>query len=55
VERSFRGASYDITIENPQGKSRGTIRLTVDGAPVEGNLVKPHRDGKTHKVVAVLE
>ena len=39
VTRRFRGVTYEITISNPDGVSTGVRSLTVDGAPVDGNVV----------------
>jgi cellobiose phosphorylase len=44
VTRIFRGVVYEITIERKGGGNR--IALTVDGAPIEGNLVAPPTDGR---------
>ena len=52
VHRRFRGSSYEITVQNPSGVCRGIVSMTVDGVPVEGNLV-PHTTGD-HKVMVVL-
>ena len=52
VRRRFRGSSYEITVQNPSGVCRGIVSMTVDGVPVEGNLV-PHTTGD-HKVMVVL-
>ena len=52
VRRRFRGSSYEITVQNPSGVCRGIVSMTVDGVPVEGNLV-PHTPGD-HKVVVIL-
>ena len=52
VRRRFRGSSYEITVQNPSGVCRGIVSMTVDGVPVEGNLV-PHTPGD-HKVMVVL-
>jgi cellobiose phosphorylase len=54
IIRPFRGAIYDIEISNPHGLEKGTVSLEVDGKPIIGNLIRPHRDGKTHRVRAVL-
>lgn len=54
VHRKFRGATYEITITNPDHVSRGTVSLTLDGKPVAGNLLPPLADGKVHRVKAVL-
>ena len=52
VRRRFRGSSYEITVQNPSGVCRGIVSMTVDGVPVEGNLVL-HTTGD-HKVMVVL-
>ena len=52
VRRRFRGSSYEITVQNPSGVCRGIVSMTVDGVPVEGNLVS-HTPGD-HKVMVVL-
>jgi cellobiose phosphorylase len=52
VRRRFRGSSYEITVQNPSGVCKGIVSMTVDGVPVEGNLV-PHAPGD-HKVMVVL-
>ena len=52
VIRRFRGASYEITVQNPSGVCKGVASMTVDGAAVEGNIV-PFAPGE-HKVVVTL-
>ena len=52
VKRKFRGATYKITVQNPQGVCKGIKTLTVDGVKTEGNIVR-HQPG-THQVIAVL-
>ncbi|MFA6956076.1 MAG: glycosyl hydrolase family 65 protein [Thermoanaerobaculia bacterium] len=47
VTRSWRGASYEISIE--RGGSAG---VTLDGKPVEGNLLPVPKAGDKHVVVA---
>lgn len=37
--RTFRGATYKITVTKPRGLCKGVKSVTVDGKPVEGNLV----------------
>lgn len=37
AQRSFRGTTYDITVR--RAGPGNTVRLTVDGVPVEGNIV----------------
>ncbi len=55
ITRPFRGATYEIEIENPEGVEHGPVEVTVDGKKIEGNLIKPHGDGKVHKVKAILK
>jgi cellobiose phosphorylase len=52
--RSFRGATYRIAVSKPVGVAARLARLTVDGRPLEGNLVLPAAAGATVEVVAVL-
>ena len=52
VRRKFRGAIYEITVQNPQGVCKGIKTLTVDGVKSEGNIVR-HQPG-THQVIAIL-
>lgn len=40
VRRKLRNSEFTITVKNPNGKQKGVSRLTVDGKPVEGNVVK---------------
>jgi len=41
VMRRWRGALYDITVENPSGICKGRVELRVNGKPIEGNLLPP--------------
>lgn len=54
IRRPFRGAIYNIEIENPHGKESGVKEIYVDGKKIEGNIIKPHRDGKVHRVKVVM-
>ena len=51
--RQFRGASYDITVKNPNHVCKGVKSMTVDGKPVDGNVI-PVMDGGEHTVEVVL-
>jgi cellobiose phosphorylase len=42
--RTFRGVLYGISIERKGVGNK--IELTVDGKPIEGNMVSPPRDGR---------
>ena len=52
VRRKFRGALYDIKVMNPSGVCKGVASMTVDGVPVEGNMI-PFAPG-AHTVEVVL-
>ncbi len=52
ADRQFRGASYHITVKNPNHVSKGVVSMTVDGVAVKGNVI-PASEG-THEVEVVL-
>ncbi len=54
VTRRFRGARYEIDVQNPARVSRGVKSLTVDGSPVAGAVIPAYADGQTHAVEVVL-
>lgn len=54
ITRVFRGDTYVIEVKNPQHVSKGVARLTLDGQPVEGNVITPAGDGGVHRVVVEL-
>lgn len=54
IRRPFRGDIYEIEIENPKGVEKGINELYVDGKLLEGNLIRPFGDGRTHNVRVVM-
>ena len=54
MRRQFRGATYAITVQNPDGVSKGVRAVTVDGEPLEGNVLPIFSDGAEHTVNVVL-
>jgi cellobiose phosphorylase len=54
IRRWFRGAWYQIQIENPLGKQKGVQHFLVDGNPLEGNMAPIFGDGQNHLVRAIL-
>ncbi len=40
VKRKLRDSEMTITVRNPRGRAKGVSRITVDGEPIEGNVVK---------------
>jgi cellobiose phosphorylase len=54
VTRVFRGATYQITVRNPDHVCKGVSSFEVDGEPLEGNVAPIFEDGDEHRVVVVL-
>jgi cellobiose phosphorylase len=54
VKRMFRGARYTITVENPEHVCKGVKSMTVDGYPVEGNVLPVFTDDGEHEVRVIL-
>ena len=52
VRRRFRGATYEITVKNPEGICKGVREIMLDGQSVDGNTI-PHTPGN-HTVTVVL-
>ena len=53
VSRRFRGTVYRITIKNPDHVEKGVREITVDGAPVKGNII-PLSDKKEVSVEVIM-
>ncbi len=54
ITRSFRGATYHIKVQNPDGHQKGVKSLTVDGTAIEGNLIPPAPAGSEVQVLVNL-
>ncbi|MBW4438410.1 MAG: hypothetical protein KME04_14820 [Pleurocapsa minor GSE-CHR-MK-17-07R] len=54
ITRAFRGATYQIEVDNPNGVSSGIRSVTVDDRPHEGALLPVFADGRTHKIHIVM-
>lgn len=54
VTRTFRGAVYQIAVENPQHLNSGVRSVTVDGQPYNSNLLPIFADGNTHRVQIIM-
>ena len=53
VTRKFRGSTFHIHIANPDGREKGVRGLSVDGKPVEGNVIPAMAPGE-YRVEAVM-
>ncbi len=54
VIRAFRGATYDIFVENPDGVMRGVREIRVDGEAIPGSVLPIFGDHVTHSVYVML-
>ena len=54
ISRQFRGATYDVTVKNPNHVCKGVVSVTVDGKAIEGNVLPVFADGKNHAVEVVM-
>ena len=53
LDRTYRGTTYHITFDNTAGVEKGVKSVTVDGAPIEGNIL-PLTDKKEVDVVVTM-
>ncbi|MFC7534475.1 GH36-type glycosyl hydrolase domain-containing protein [Actinoplanes sp. GCM10030250] len=55
VTRSYRGATYEITVSKPAGAQGRVSHLLVDGEQVAGNLIPAAPAGSVVRVEAVIQ
>jgi cellobiose phosphorylase len=53
IVRNFRGARYDITLDNSARRCKGASTIAVDGQKISGNILPVFKDG-VHKVEVVI-
>lgn len=53
ITRRWRGARFDIRVENPEGVQKGVKSVTLDGKPLEG-AIPPQAPGSVHTVEVVM-
>ena len=54
AKRDFRGVTYHITVKNSNGAEKGVASMTVDGTPVEGNMIPFDGSKKEVQVEVVM-
>lgn len=54
IKREFRGATYEISVSNPEKISKGVKNIVVDGKSIEGNILPIFNDGKTHAIEVIM-
>ena len=52
--RKFRGATYNISVKNPEHVSKGVKAMTVNGAAVEGFVIPVQPEGETVTVEVIM-
>ena len=53
LTRTFRGARYEIALDNSAGRCRGARKITVDGQVLTGNVLPVYKDG-VHQVSVTI-
>jgi cellobiose phosphorylase len=53
IVRRFRGATFEISIHNPDKKTGGVREIFIDDKKIQGNLIPPQKTG-TYQVKVVL-
>lgn len=54
IRRKFRGAVYNIEVENPERINKGVRSVTIDGQVHSSNLLPAFADGKTHHITVIM-
>lgn len=54
MSRQFRGATYAITVTNPNHVSKGVKQVIVNGSPIQGTIIPILEAGKTHTVDVIM-
>ena len=54
MTRPYRGAIYEFEFAKPAGICKGPIKILLDSHALEGNLLRPQGDGKTHRVQVTI-
>ncbi len=54
LTRRYRGAVYEIRVENPAGAEKGVRAITVNGAPIEGQVLPVQPCGTSVQVVVTM-
>ncbi len=54
VSRKFRGYTLNIEVKNPNHISKGIKEITIDGNPIEGNLIPVLEKGKVYDLQVTM-
>jgi len=54
ITRKFRGATYNIEVQNPEHVNKGVKSVLVNGEKIEGNIIPLLKKDKNHYVVVIM-
>ena len=54
INRKFRNSNFNITIHNKNGSQKGVKKITLNGEPVDGNLIPLDLFEKNNEVVVEM-
>lgn len=54
VKREFRGAVYEITVENPDHVSKGIAKVYIEEKEQDNNIIPIFNDNKKHKIKVIM-
>ena len=54
MTRKFRGATYDIEIENPMNVIKGVKTIFVNGVEIESTIIPILEENKTHTIKVIM-
>ena len=54
VKRSFRGATLNIEVVNPDHVSKGVKQITIDGKAIDGAIIPVLEEGKAYEIKVTM-
>ncbi len=54
LTRVFRGATYHISVDNSAHVEKGIHRITINGEPIQGNVLPVAQPGETVDVKVIM-
>jgi cellobiose phosphorylase len=54
ISYRYKSSNYHIIIKNPKCKTKGVVQLSIDGIPLEGNVLPLKDDWTLHQVEIIL-
>ena len=54
IDREYRGARFNIQVENSDGVEKGVKEVKIDGKALPNNIIPPQEKGSTHKVKVTM-